>query len=565
MNPSVPRQGMFADDAGVSHYEDDLELDDDINELLPSDDLYGDLSPRRRSSSGSFDFAPQAHLFPLSRTLSKFDTDLPKNLTFWSGLAIIIGMSIGSGIFASGGPVFRYAGSAGAALLVWLIAGLLALTGAVCYADLGTSIPSSGGEHAYLERAFGSLPAFLFGWTGATITRPASIAIITVVCAEYIARMLLHGGSASSEPPAWLIKALACLCIAVLTGVNCYSAKLGALVQDIFAVLKVILLVAIATIGLVEIGKAGVRDNAHPLDWNNLFEGSSRSLSAYSLALYQALWAYDGWNNLNIVTGELKNPSRDLPKAIITGPCVVTICYLLANVAFYTALPADVLLKTNSIAMDFGKHVMGGNFGGLAISLVVALSTASAASAAIFTGSRVSYVAGKSLYLPAFLATIHSKYRTPFNALIVQSLIATVLVLIGSFTSLVNFYSMVAWLFYLMAILALVVLRWTEPHLERPFKVWIAMPIVFACSTAFLLVLSAMEAPSQALAAVLFILSGCPVWWVVVKKGFSWEYMGSKCVELIPGYHYLSPTGDRGKYQPQSSHDDGLELVEAHR
>lgn len=280
----------------------DFALDDDINSLLPPGDRLDSPSSARphsapQTSSASFDFG-NIHLIPLSSTLHKSETELAQNLGFWSGLALIIGVSIGSGIFASPGPVFMFTGSVGAALSIWILAGLLAITGGLCYAELGTAIPGSGGEHPYLMRAFGSLPAFLFGWTGVTVTRPGSVAIITVICAEYAVRLLLYAHPSADDPPSWLVKLIAILCITALTAINCVSTRLGTAVQDIFTILKLMSLLVIGTIGLVKLAEAGVgagkgngaEGESHNFHHKSLFEGSSTNPGDYALGLYSALW-----------------------------------------------------------------------------------------------------------------------------------------------------------------------------------------------------------------------------------------------------------------------------------
>ncbi|KAI9099281.1 amino acid permease-domain-containing protein [Phlyctochytrium arcticum] len=490
----------------------EFDLDDDINALLP------------------FDFGA-IHLIPLSSTLSKSETELPQNLTFWSGLAMIVGMSIGSGIFASPGPVFTFTKSVGAALSVWVLAGLLAVVGGLCYAELGTAIPSSGGEHPYLMRAYGSLPAFLFSWTGVTVTRPGSVAIITVICAEYTVRLILYAHpTAADDPPSWLVKLIAICVIAGLTTINCVSTKLGTRVQDIFTILKLLSLLIIGAIGVVKLAEVGVgaannsgkEGESHNFHNKSIFQGSSDNAGDYALALYSALWAYDGWNNLNNVAGELRNPTRDLPRAITAGPLIVIVAYVLANIAYYAVLPAEIVRDSNTIAMDFGKRAFG-HFGGIIIPLIVIGSTLGAANASIFSGARVAYVSARSAHAPAFLAKIHSKFRTPFNALLVQGTLSCVFIIFGNFTSLVNFYSMIAWSFYFLAVVGLVILRVQEPHLERPYRVWIVMPFLFLVVVIFLLTLSIREAPMEALYALAFTAVGLPFWYIVVRKGHSWE------------------------------------------
>ncbi|TPX57344.1 hypothetical protein PhCBS80983_g03916 [Powellomyces hirtus] len=508
-------------------FGDDLDLEESINALLPEADRTGGPSRPRRQSSATFELDNQ-FLIPLSSTLSRSELALPADLTFLSALGLIIGMSIGSGIFASPGPVFAHAGSVGAALMVWLGAGLLAISGGMCYAELGTAFPSSGGEHPYLMAAFGDLPAFLFSWTGATVTRPGSVSIISIITAEYAVRLMYynHPDPSSEALPSWLVKFMAVITILALTALNSMSTRAGTLVQNIFTILKLASLVVIGLIGVVKLARGHVvgdpADGSENFNHSSLFQGSSTSPGDYALALYSALWAYDGWNNLNLVAGELKNPSKDLPRAVTLGPLIVIICYLLANVAYYAVLPADTIANSNTIAMHFGRRVFG-HVGAIIIPLIVVGSTLGASNASIFSGARVAYVSARASHLPSFLGKIHPRYKTPFNALLTQSTLSVVFVLFGSFTSLVTFYSMIAWLFYLLAVLALLVLRRSQPHLDRPYRVYTPVAATFLASVVFLLASSALAAPVQALGALAFVTSGVPVYWVVVRKKLGWD------------------------------------------
>ncbi|KAJ3020165.1 hypothetical protein HKX48_001217 [Thoreauomyces humboldtii] len=529
------------DEGGFEYTADDydnadLGLEDDINALLPVADRTRPATHNRTLSSGTFELDNQ-FLIPLSTTLSRAETSLPANLTFWSALALIVGMSIGSGIFASPGPVFAHAGSVGAALAVWAVAGGLAITGGMAYAELGTAFPQSGGEHPYLMAAFGHLPAFLFSWTGATVTRPGSVSIITFITAEYAVRLMYYTHPAEDPLPVWLVKFMALVCILGLTTLNCVSTRAGTVVQNIFTVLKILSLLVIGLIGVWQLITGGLTSPTESIDrpgtapsaaeegnfgHGKLFAGSSTSPGDYALALYSALWAYDGWNNLNLVAGELKNPSRDLPRAITIGPSIVIVCYLLANVAYYAVLPAAVIVSSNTIAMAFGKYAFG-HAGAILIPLIVIGSTLGASNASIFTGARLAHVSSHAGHLPAWLGKIHPRYRTPYNALVAQSTLSCLFVFVGDFTSLVNFYSMIAWFFYLLAVTALLRLRFTQPDLVRPYRVWTPVAVVFLASVLFLLGSSVMGAPWTALGALAFLASGIPVWWVVVHKRLGWD------------------------------------------
>lgn len=298
-----------------------------------------------------------SHSIPLELTLVHDDNpELVKTVSLWSGIALILSSIIGSGIFASPGPVLTYTKSVGMALICWFLAGLLAITGSFCYAELGTMMPSSGGEHPYLFRAFGSLPPFLFSWTGITLTRPASIAIVSTICADYVGKLIY--ASQNDTIPQYSVKIIAICIISSLTLVNCLSTRLGNILQNACTIFKISSLVIIGIIGLNALGKT-----KSVLTQSGVFTGSSTNAGDYALAMYSALWAYDGWylfsfhfieinrNNLNLVTGELKDPTKNLPKATIIGPSIVIACYLLVNMAYYSSLPLDVVTKSSAIAM----------------------------------------------------------------------------------------------------------------------------------------------------------------------------------------------------------------------
>ncbi|KAI8806182.1 amino acid permease-domain-containing protein [Cladochytrium replicatum] len=461
----------------------------------------------------SLDFE-RIYSIPLS--LSRRDGELKRSVSLFSGLSLIVGMCIGSGIFASPGPIFGYTGSVGMSLIVWIGAGLLAMTGSLCYAELGTMIPASGGEHPYLMKAYGSFPAFLFSWTGVTVTRPGSVAIITTIFAEYFVKMFYLNHPPSSAP-SWLVKIVALTCVALLTWLNCISTKLGTVILDIFTVLKTIALIFIGIIGVALLAEGASRSH----NYDNLFQNSSTNPGDYALALYSALWAYDGWNSLNLVAGELVDPEKNVPRAVLIGPFIVIVCYVMANVAYYAVLPAEIVKSTNTIASDFGKQLFG-SIGGIIFPIVVIGSTFGAANASVFTGARVIYVSAKHGHAPKFLGNVHPERNTPIAALLLQGGITGILICFGSFTSLVNFYSMIAWTFYFLAVLALLVLRWQFPLLARPFRVWLIVPLIFCAVTIFLISFSVFEAPGAAVGAFLFLASGIPIY-VLGCQGYTWE------------------------------------------
>jgi len=459
--------------------------------------------------SNGFDF--EIHSIPLSLSQVKQSTqEVERHVTLFQGVNLIIGLMIGSGIFASPGPVLQYSGSIGASLLIWLLAGLLALTGALCYAELGTMIPASGGEHPYLALAYGKMVSFLFSWTAILVQKPGSLSIICVVFADYLCKII----SSDKEVNTFMSKIVAVSCLIILTIINCLSSKLSRWIQNIFTMLKLVALSVIGIIGFIILITGPLTDN-----FNDIFKGSSKNPGSYALALYSALWAYDGWNNLNLVTGELKNPKKNLPKALKIGCFSVIASYIIANVAYYAVLAADVAKTSKTIVSDFGTTLFGPFVGHILI-LTVILSTFGAANASMYTGSRLIQVTASQGQLPKTFSKISSNFETPINASILQTIISIFYVLTGSYNTLVNLYSTSTWIFYGLCVLGLMILRFTQPHMERPYRVWFTTPLIFVSVVIFLVFFSFMDATVESILGILFVITGIPVYIMMEKKIF---------------------------------------------
>jgi len=481
------------------------------------------------SYSNGFDF--EIHSIPLSLSqVKQTNQEIERHVTLFQGVNLIIGLMIGSGIFASPGPVLQYSGSVGASLLIWLLAGLLALTGALCYAELGTMIPASGGEHPYLALAYGKMVSFLFSWTAILVQKPGSLSIICVVFADYLCRILYNDEEISN----FTSKLMAVLCLIILTIINCLSSKLSRWIQNIFTMLKLVALSVIGIIGFVVLVTGPMTDN-----FSDIFKGSSKNPGTYALALYSALWAYDGWNNLNLVTGELKNPKKNLPKALKIGCFSVISSYIVANVAYYAVLSVDVAKTSKTIVSDFGNALFGPVIGHLLI-LTVILSTFGAANASMYTGSRLFQVTASQGQLPKAFAKISSIFDTPINATILQTIFSIFYVITGSYNTLVNLYSTSTWIFYGLCVLGLIILRFTQPHMERPYRVWFTTPLIFVSVVIFLVFFSFMDATVESILGVLFVITGIPVYIMMEKKIFR------------KGIDYLKYKWNNRNYQLQS-------------
>lgn len=523
---------------------------------------------RSYSVSSAFDFTPA--LFPLTSTTGGYaplgvpstpgveqhqsmldggNLEKHKTLTYLNGLSLVVGLIIGSGIFSSPSQVNSHAGSPGASLIVWVVAGVLAWTGAASYAELGGAIPLNGGAQVYLAKIFGEMMGFLFTWACILVLKPGSSAIIAVIFGEYVVRAAI--GAEVEDVNPWINKGPALGALLIVTLLNCLSTKLAARVGDLFMFFKVIALVAVTIIGVIVAATGLSYQGPANTDWktHSWFAGTSTDISNWALALYAGLWAFDGWDNTNYVTGEFKNPSRDLPRVIHTAMPAVILAYILANVAYFFVLPMATIEKSNTVAVQFGSKVFG-PIGALILALTVGASCFGALNASTFTSGRLVYVAGRESYLPSFfgnigigkpeipsvnrftkrsfLSKLFSRWfgdsgvgfgYTPINGLVLNASLTAIYIMLGEFETLITFYGVAGYTFYFTTVLGLIVLRIREPNLERPYRTWITTPIIFCCVSLFLVSRAVITKPVQTLIVVAFIISGIPVYfWRISKR-----------------------------------------------
>ncbi|KAG7156134.1 Y+L amino acid transporter 2-like 11 [Homarus americanus] len=267
---------------------------------------------------------------------------LRKELGLLEAVAIIVGSIIGAGIFISPKGVLEYAGSVGMSLVVWASCGMVTTVGALCFAELGTMIPESGGMYSYLLEAFGPAPAFLYFWVSVVVKNSAGAAVVAVIFASYLLQALFPDCGAPLDIPT---KLLAAVLICFLSWLNCVRVKWVTKVQNVFTVTKVLALVLIIVMGVYHLARGNVQNYLHPM------EGTNWAAPAISAAFYQSLFAYGGWENMYNVVEELRNPSRNLPLAIIFSTTLVTVVYTLANIAYLAVLTPAEILSSNAVAM----------------------------------------------------------------------------------------------------------------------------------------------------------------------------------------------------------------------
>ncbi|KAJ0056306.1 hypothetical protein NL108_004598, partial [Boleophthalmus pectinirostris] len=384
---------------------------------------------------------------------------------------------------------------------------------ALCYAELGTMITKSGAEYAYLLESFGSIVAYLYSWTTIVVLKPSSFAIISLSFAEYAATPFYPGCS----PPALVIKCLASAATFIIVIVNCLSVKLASYVQNVFTAAKLLIIIVISVAGMVLLAQGNTEN------FSNSFQTASVSFGSIGLAFYNGLWAYDGWNQLNFITEELKNPYRNLPLAIIIGIPLVTVCYVLVNVAYFTVMTPSELLLSPAVAVTFGDRVLYPM--SWIVPLFVVFSTFGSANGSCFTAGRLAYVSGREGHMVKILSYVSLRRFTPAPALIFNGFLSLLYILPADINTLINYFSFAQWFFYGLTAFALIVMRFTRKELHRPVKVPIVLAVLMTLVSFYLVLAPIIDKPEiEYLYCTVFIFSGLILYYVFVYKRVKWAH-----------------------------------------
>lgn len=437
-------------------------------------------------------------------------TELRRELGAGSAVLITVGAMLGSGVFATPHEVAGTIDSPRTTLALWLAGGALSFLGAVSFAELGAAIPETGGMYVYLRRAFGPFAAFAFAWAMTIVLVPSSIGFFAQVTAQHIGG-LLHGSPGG-------VRILAVGVVLGLVGANVIGVRTGAAVQSGATVVKFAGVLLMAAIGLVGVRSLGA--SPHAMTTAATSAPRHASLLETVAMLVPVLWAYDGWIDITSIAGEVKHPSRNVPRALLLGTAVVTGLYLLVNIAYLRALGPAFLARSETPAADAAAIAFGAT-GRVVVSLLVAISTFGGCAVALLTGSRVVYaVARDGLFLRTFART--SPAGAPYVAVIVCGVLAMgYLTAIGG--ALADLFVVGAWPFYAIAALATIRLRRTEPDLPRPHRTlgYPVSVIVFSVTSIAIVASYAITRPGKTFVSIGLIALAAPVYAVLSRRARS--------------------------------------------
>lgn len=440
---------------------------------------------------------------------------LVRGLDATAAAAIIVGIVIGSGIFRTPNQLAGIVGHTGLIFVVYAIAGVLVFMGALCYAELGAMLPRSGGPYVYTREAYGELPAFLVGWASFTMTQVGSVAAVATFFGEQSGSLVGYTGDFS-------VKTIAIGAIILLAVINILGVRLGGEVQVVFTGLKIAALVGVILVGIY-LG-TGDRLALTPV-WPTSFDLSI--WQAIGLAMVPALFTYDGWTNANNVAEEIKDPQRDLPKALAMGTLFVMAIYIVAHFAFVWALGLDGLIASDDqVAADVFTTAFSDDWSfrlspAQVITLVIAVSLFGSLNGQTLGYPRLFYAMARDGVLFRSWGKVHPRFHTPHVAIMAQTVWATVLVVFGTFELLIELVIFASFLFYAANAGALIILRVRHPEWDRPYKVlaYPFVPILFIVATLAFTVNLAFGSPGRSAVGLLLVLAGIPVYYLFRRFG----------------------------------------------
>ncbi len=464
----------------------------------------------------------QAHaLTGISRAHHISGPSLQRALGLWSAISIVIGTVIGSGVFLVPSTMIQLLGSVRAVFVVWIVAGVLSLFGALTYAELAAALPEAGGEYVYLSEAYGPFWGFLYGWTQFWVAKSGSIATLAAgfytyltvfvpVLAATVLTIPLHIGPGGSLLEIHYGQVVAIALILLLAGVNYLGVRAGGNLQVLVTAVKMLLIAAIILVGLFS--RRG--DFSHFAAHVSAVGG----IAGFFAAMVSALWAYDGWNNVSMISSEIREPQRNLPRALIFGTLAVIATYLAINVSYFYVLSAGQVAASHRVAGDMMSSLYGTR-AARAVAVAVMISIFAALNGSILSGSRVPYAMARDGLFFRYAAYVQPKFKTPGNSTIMLCVWSCIVVLSGWYDDLYNFVIFGSWILYLMTAVSVFVLRRKRPDLARPYRVigYPIVPVLFVGVAALLLISTLQTRPRESLMGLALMSLGVPFY-------FMWKY-----------------------------------------
>jgi amino acid transporter len=443
---------------------------------------------------------------------------LVRGLGPWAAAAIVVGTMIGTGIFLKPSEMAAEGGSVAVVFAAWIAGGFLSLFGAISYAELGAALPEAGGEYAYLRRAFGPVWGFSFGWMHSIVGRPASAAAIAAGLLRFLAFLApsiavplhvfhLHLPFFPQQDSQFVFtwaQPLAVAALVLVTFINYLGVRLGGGVQVMLTFLK-----AAAVLAIVGFGFALAHGRA--ANFQPLWPASPGwgAFSGFLAALAACLWAYDGWEDLNLVGSEVSDPARNIPRALVGGVLFTAAVFMLFNAVCFYALPFRAVAASEHVASDVVES-FAGHGAALWITLAMVISALGTLNSSILSGARVDYAMARDGIFFRVAAGVHPKFHTPGNALIFQCVLASVMAMTGTFEDLTSLFVFATWIFYGLAVAALFRLRRKEPGLARPYRAWgyPVLPALFVLGAVALTVSLWIARPVRSTIGLALILTG---------------------------------------------------------
>jgi amino acid transporter len=437
---------------------------------------------------------------------------LPRRIGLWTGVAILVGSTIGSGIFRSPAGIADKLPGPLPLLAVWVTGGLFALCGALTLAEAAGAFPQTGGVYVYIREAWGRLPAFLFGWSELVMIRAAALGAISTTFAEYFVRVMGHDPGVA--PYSGHVHYIAAAAIVVTAAFNYVGVRTAGTVQNITTLAKVgglLAIIALAfAVGLPQTG-------GH---YTPIAPPGSFSIAPFGLALVSVLWVYDGWADVSFVAGEVENPRKNLPRILIIGTCGIIVIYLLANLAYLAVMPVEEMRHSKLVAADVAQH-LGGTAGVAFVAVVVMISTFGGLNGTMFTGPRILFAMADDGMLFRVLARVHPRFKTPSVAIAFVATLAAIFVLAGTFEQLADAFVTAIVPFYALAVASVFAFRRRSDY-SPPFRVplYPLVPALFIVSTIMLLGNAIVDPGSRwaTLGVLGGIVAGVPVYYMTVRR-----------------------------------------------